>query len=140
MSASWVQLVCSAWIAAVLLVSPALAALDCACCRVVDVAAAADSTCEHCRPAVDDCCLAPNSLPGAPCRECPDCQLRQSAAPVTPGTARVTVDVVPETALYVLEVLSDRELRLDSFQTERRDRRSQAPLPAAMVLNCRWQK
>lgn len=136
---SLLQLMCSAWIAAVLLVSPALAALDCGCCQPVAKSAGHDDCCPHCSPAKSSgCCEVPAGQPAEPCHECPTCQLRQGPVPATVGTERVVHHEAPQFVAVLSDRPADPVIRtLDLTSVSDRDH---SPPPTIMVLNCRWQK
>lgn len=133
------QLICSAWIAAALMVSPALAALDCACCQPMATALQDVGGCEHRQPSQrSTCCESPAGPKSEPCRECPTCQFRQSSVPATLGTERVVRADAPLLVAARIELPVQPAIR-DASSTRVSDT-DHSPPPSLMVLNCRWQK
>lgn len=136
---SLLHLICSAWIAAVLMVSPALAALDCGCCQPTAKVATHAGSCEHCQPPQrPDCCEPPAGPTSDPCHECPKCQLRQGSVPATAGSERVVSSDAPLLVVARIELPARPIICHDSLASL--SEAGHSPPPTLMVLNCRWQK
>ena len=136
---SLLHLICSAWIAAVLMVSPALAALDCGCCQPTAKVATHAGSCEHCQPLQrPDCCEPPAGTDIGALPASPKCQLRQGSVPATAGSERVVSSDVPLLVVARIELPARPIICHASLASL--SEAGHSPPPTQMVLNCRWQK
>lgn len=132
-----VRLAMAAWVTAVMVVSPVLAAAECRRCCTFDKPKAA--ACPHCpAPADDACCSQPGQTSERPCRQCPRCEWSRP----TPATASASKVVWQPSIEWAFLDRSDAvpQLTAGGRSLSLNDDGGLIPHPSRQALYCTWLK
>ncbi len=154
MGRNFLLTVCSAWITAVLCVSPVLAALDCQrCCQVLEPAAATHepAACSHHADSsakLPECCAGkldaaetdrdePATTAPVSCPTCPKCEAKR---PVPAANVSVEPWKLPDPLATPLSLPVADQIAATSIFSGEREFLADADGPPLRVWHCVWRK